>query len=115
VLLAQVGIRGAFVLGKISVADQQIFCFISASDKHDVHVAVCIERNHSVCADLTHIGGLPTLLGLLESQYAPLRASAAEVVATCVQNNPPVQQFFLDGGTLPKLLQLTGDAEPTVR
>ncbi len=88
---------------------------VAADDEHDVQVSMYTERNHSVRADLTHIGGLPTLLSLLESQYAPLRASAMEVVATCVQNNPPVQQFFLDGGTLPKLLKLTEDAEPTVR
>ena len=55
------------------------------------------------------------MLSLLESQYAPVRASAAEVVATCVQNNPPVQQFFLDGGALPKLLKLAGDPDPTCR
>lgn len=66
-------------------------------------------------ADLTHIGGLPTLLSLLESQYAPVRASAAEVVATCVQNNPPVQQYFLEGAALPKLLTLMEDSDPTCR
>ena len=55
------------------------------------------------------------MLGLLEYNYAPVRASAAEVVATCVQNNSPVQQFFLDGGALPKLLKLAGDPDPTCR
>ena len=48
-------------------------------------------------------------------QLCPGPSSAAEVVATCVQNNPPVQQFFLDGGALPKLLKLAGDADPTCR
>ena len=75
----------------------------------------CLSGWASCVADLTHIGGLPTLLGLLQSRYAPVRASAAEVVATCVQNNPPVQQYFLENGALPKLLKLTEDADPTVR
>ena len=45
-------------------------------------------------ADLTTIGGLPTLLSLLQDPHASLRWRAAEVVATCVQNNPPVQQVI---------------------
>ena len=45
-----------------------------------------------VSADLQKIGGLPVLLSLLRSQHASLRSKAAELVATCVQNNPPVQQ-----------------------
>ena len=102
-------------LDKLCVFDQQIFWSFPADDSHNVQVSMYTERNHSVRSDLTHIGGLPMLLALLESQYAPLRASAAEVVATCVQSNTPVQQFFLDGGTLPKLLKLTEDAEPAVR
>ncbi|KAK9904287.1 hypothetical protein WJX75_008419 [Coccomyxa subellipsoidea] len=65
--------------------------------------------------DLTHIGGLPTLLGLLGSCHAPVRASAAEVVATCVQNHPPVQQMFMEGGALPRLLQLLQDPDPICR
>lgn len=43
-------------------------------------------------ADLHTIGGLSTLLELLESEHSSLRWRAAEVVATCVQNNPPVQK-----------------------
>ena len=66
-------------------------------------------------ADLTHIGGLGTLLGLLGSGHPELRAAAAEVVATCVQNNPPVQQLFLEGGALPRLLALFADPDPTCR
>jgi hypothetical protein len=46
----------------------------------------------STCADLHKIGGLHTLLELLGSQHPSLRWRAAEVVATCVQNNPPVQE-----------------------
>ncbi|KAF5833821.1 armadillo-type protein [Dunaliella salina] len=62
--------------------------------------------------DLHAIGGLPTLLGLMDNNTAPsLRWRAAEVAATCMANNPAVQQWFLDGGLLPKLLGLL-DAEP---
>jgi len=46
-------------------------------------------------ADLHTIGGLPTLLSLLQDSHASIRWRAAEVVATCVQNNPPVQQVSL--------------------
>lgn len=42
-------------------------------------------------ADLAMIGGLPTLLRLLESAQPGIRARAAEVLATCSQANPPVQ------------------------
>ena len=46
-------------------------------------------------SDLHTIGGLPTLLSLLQDSHASIRWRAAEVVATCVQNNPPVQQVSL--------------------
>ncbi|GLC35278.1 hypothetical protein PLESTM_000302600, partial [Pleodorina starrii] len=67
--------------------------------------------------DLHKIGGLPVLLELLASPHPSLQWRAAEVVATCVANNPPVQQWFLEGGVLPQLLQLAGPSErhPTVR
>ena len=42
-------------------------------------------------ADLARIGGLQTLLRLLGSAHGSLRWRAAEVVAACVQINPPVQ------------------------
>lgn len=32
-----------------------------------------------------------------------------------MQNHPPVQQHFLEGGALPKLLRLTEDPDPTAR
>jgi hypothetical protein len=40
--------------------------------------------------DLHKIGGLPTLLALLQSPHAGLRSRAAEVVAACTQNHPQV-------------------------
>ena len=42
-------------------------------------------------ADLAMIGGLPTLLRLLESAQPGIRSRAAEVLATSSQANPPVQ------------------------
>lgn len=32
-----------------------------------------------------------------------------------VQNNPPVQQYFLEGGALPRLLQLAEDQDAACR
>lgn len=40
--------------------------------------------------DLHKIGGLPTLLALLQSPHPGLRWRAAEVVAACTQNHPQV-------------------------
>ncbi|PNH10032.1 Nucleotide exchange factor SIL1 [Tetrabaena socialis] len=64
--------------------------------------------------DLHKLGGLPTLLELLESPHPSIRWRAAEVVATCVANNPPVQQWFLEGGVLPKLLAMAAPSQPDV-
>uniref|UniRef100_A0A7S0WF29 Nucleotide exchange factor Fes1 domain-containing protein n=1 Tax=Chlamydomonas leiostraca TaxID=1034604 RepID=A0A7S0WF29_9CHLO len=65
--------------------------------------------------DLHKVGGLPTLLDLLDCDQPSLRWRAAEVVATCMANNPPVQQWFMQGGVLPRLLRLLdeeGAGEP---
>jgi hsp70-interacting protein len=65
--------------------------------------------------DLSKVGGLPTLLSLLACPYPSLRWRAAEVAATCMANNPPVQRAFDAGGAGPALLALLGDADATVR
>ncbi|PRW45487.1 Hsp70-binding 1 [Chlorella sorokiniana] len=65
--------------------------------------------------DLHTIGGLPTLLALLASPHPSLRWRAAEVAATCAQNNPPVQKAFFDGGIMPRLLPLLHDENATVQ
>ncbi|KAG2426037.1 hypothetical protein HXX76_013227 [Chlamydomonas incerta] len=62
--------------------------------------------------DLHKIGGVPVLLELLEAPAPGLRWRAAEVVATCVANNPPVQEWFLEGGVLPRLLALAQPTQP---
>jgi hsp70-interacting protein len=68
--------------------------------------------------DLATIGGLSTLLDLLSLSSTPhpsLRWKSAEVIATCVQNNPAVQHSFMEGGVLPPLLSLLSDPHPTCR
>ncbi|KAF8059979.1 RMDN1 [Scenedesmus sp. PABB004] len=64
--------------------------------------------------DLHTIGGLPTLLALTSSLHASLRWRAAEIMGTCMANNPPVQRWFADGGALPRLMALLGDGDARV-
>jgi hsp70-interacting protein len=54
-------------------------------------------------------------LELLDSPHPSLRWRAAEVAATCAQNNPDVQKAFLEGGALLRLLPLLHDADSTVQ
>lgn len=67
--------------------------------------------------DLSTVGGLPTLLHLLSSSHPSLRWRAAEVLATCCQNNPEVQQVFFDNQVLQHLVPLLDDdtTDTTVR
>ncbi|RHY30953.1 hypothetical protein DYB32_003895 [Aphanomyces invadans] len=62
------------------------------------------------------IGGLPSVLLLFSNPRASIRAGAAEVFATCSQNNPPVQKAGLDGHVLEALSKLAqDDPDTTVR
>jgi len=61
--------------------------------------------------DLSTIGGFSTLLSLLHSPYPSVQSRAAEVAATCVQNNPAVQEAFMDGGIMPALWSLLDSNE----
>ncbi|GBF98487.1 hypothetical protein Rsub_11697 [Raphidocelis subcapitata] len=65
--------------------------------------------------DLSKVGGLDTLLALMACPYPSLRWRAAEVAATCMANNPPVQRWFMDGGAAPPLMALLGDGDGTCR
>lgn len=65
--------------------------------------------------DLHTIGGLQTLLDLMRSPHPSLRWRAAEVAATCAQNNPPVQTSFMEEGIMPHLLQLLDDPHSMVQ
>lgn len=44
------------------------------------------------CADLGKVGGLQCVISLLSNEHEGLRCRAAELIAVCAQNNPPVQQ-----------------------
>ena len=56
-----------------------------------------------LCRDLRSIGGLPTLLALLQSPESSLRWRAADVIGTSAQNNSPVQQVCTDSAVVPVL------------
>lgn len=68
------------------------------------------------CADLHSIGGLVPLLGYLKNSHAGIRAKAADVVTTIVQNNPRSQQLVMEAnGFEPLLSNFTSDPDITVR
>ncbi|KAI8015836.1 Hsp70 nucleotide exchange factor FES1 [Camellia lanceoleosa] len=64
--------------------------------------------------DLHSIGGLVPLLGYLKNSHANIRAKAADVVTTIVQNNPRSQQLVMDANGLePLLSNFTSDPDVT--
>lgn len=65
--------------------------------------------------DLATVGGLPTLLALLRGPELSLAWRAAEVMATCVQNNPEVQETFLEKQVPQAVLPLVSAAQAIVR
>ncbi|XP_038883880.1 uncharacterized protein LOC120074732 [Benincasa hispida] len=66
--------------------------------------------------DLHSIGGLHPLLGYLKNPHANIRAKAAEVVTTIVQNNPRSQQLVMELNGLESLLMnFTSDPDVTAR
>ncbi|XP_051113811.1 uncharacterized protein LOC127239617 [Andrographis paniculata] len=66
--------------------------------------------------DLYSIGGLIPLLGHLKSSHANIRAKAAEVVSTIVQNNPRSQQLVMEANGLePLLANFASDSDVVVR
>ncbi|XVF08125.1 hypothetical protein REPUB_Repub06bG0198800 [Reevesia pubescens] len=66
--------------------------------------------------DLHSIGGLVPLLGYLKNSHANIRAKAAEVVSTIVQNNPQSQQLVMEANGLePLLSNFTSDPDVTVQ
>lgn len=67
-------------------------------------------------ADLHAIGGLIPLLNYLKHPQAGVRARAAEVLSTIVQNNPKSQQQVMQVNGLEVLLEnFTSDDNMTVR
>ncbi|KAG5060194.1 hypothetical protein AAZX31_01G094000 [Glycine max] len=66
--------------------------------------------------DLHSIGGLVPLLGYLKSSHANIRAKAADVVTTIVQNNPRSQQLVMEAnGFEPLISNFSSDPDVTVR
>ncbi|KAK8561771.1 hypothetical protein V6N13_149079 [Hibiscus sabdariffa] len=66
--------------------------------------------------DLHSIGGLIPLLGYLKNSHANVRAKAAEVVSTIVQNNPRSQQLVMEANGLePLLSNFSSDSDVKVR
>ncbi|KAJ4849165.1 hypothetical protein Tsubulata_028905 [Turnera subulata] len=69
-----------------------------------------------VANDLHSVGGLVPLLGYLRNAHANIRAKAADVVSTMVQNNPRSQQLVMEANGLePLLTNFTSDSDVTVR
>lgn len=66
--------------------------------------------------DLHSIGGLVPLLGYLKNSHANIRAKAADVVTTIVQNNPRSQQLVMEAnGFEPLIYNFSSDPDVTVR
>ncbi|KAE9610992.1 hypothetical protein Lalb_Chr07g0192991 [Lupinus albus] len=66
--------------------------------------------------DLHSIGGLVPLLGYLKSTHANIRAKAADVVTTIVQNNPRSQQLVMEAnGFEPLISNFCSDPDVNVR
>ncbi|KAM3343670.1 hsp70 nucleotide exchange factor FES1 isoform X1 [Capsicum galapagoense] len=64
--------------------------------------------------DLRSIGGLVPLLGYLKNSHANIRAKAAEVVSTIVQNNRRSQQLVMEANDVePLLSNFTSDRDVT--
>lgn len=69
-----------------------------------------------MASDLHSVGGLVPLLGYLKNSNAGIRAKAADVVTTVVQNNPKTQQLVMEANGLePLLANLTSDPDITSR
>ncbi|XP_027191794.1 uncharacterized protein [Cicer arietinum] len=66
--------------------------------------------------DLHSIGGLVPLLGYLKNSHANIRAKAADVVTTIVQNNPRSQQLVMEAnGFEPLVSNFSSDPDVNVR
>ncbi|XP_010543280.1 PREDICTED: hsp70 nucleotide exchange factor fes1-like [Tarenaya hassleriana] len=66
--------------------------------------------------DLHSIGGLIPLLGYLKNSHSNIRAKAADVVSTIVQNNPRSQQLVMEANGLESLLSnFTSDPDMHTR
>ena len=65
--------------------------------------------------DLSTIGGLSTLVGVIQGGCSSLQWRAAEIIGTCAQNNPQVQLSFLQGGAMAPLMELLDSEDELCR
>ncbi len=65
--------------------------------------------------DLSTIGGLSTLLHVIAGGAPGLQWRACEVIATCAQNNPSVQESFFRDGVMPSIWGLLSSDDATCR
>jgi hypothetical protein len=56
--------------------------------------------------DLHNLGGFKTLINLMKDNHEPVRSHAMNVFAIVVQNNPKSQQWALELGALPILMNI---------
>lgn len=69
-----------------------------------------------IVIDLHTIGGLVPLLGYLNNSNAGIRAKAADVITTIVQNNPKGQQLVMEAsGMEPLFRNFSSDSDVSVR
>ena len=72
--------------------------------------------DYSHLTDLHSIGGLIPLLGCLKNTHANIRAKAADILTTIVQNNLRSQQLVMEANGLePLLSNFTSDPDVIVR
>lgn len=64
--------------------------------------------------DLGKVGGLPCVITLLSSPREGIRSRAAELLAVCAANNPPVQKEFIEAGVLEKMVPLIDEESSVV-
>lgn len=78
---------------------------------------VCLTYFLLTCSpDLHSIGGLVPLLGYLKNSHANIRAKAADVVTTIVQNNPRSQQLVMEAnGFEPLVSNFSSDPDVNSR
>jgi hsp70-interacting protein len=67
---------------------------VATGEKH-LEELMDIVESIDFARDIKSIGGLPVLKALVECKHPPLRWRAAEVLATCCQNNLPVQVHLM--------------------
>jgi len=75
--------------------------------KHEA-LAVLADRVEQLdlAQGLHNLGGFAPVIECLGSSYTEIRQGACDVVASCVQNNAPVQMAAMELGALPRLMDI---------